>query len=95
MAFCSRANPGAERGLTFDDLSKAIAAIRDRFAIVAGPTVNLLHDPEIDGLSYVVVEITIQAKPQEALAAHRAFARKMVQLLGPRREFLKLHYQIA
>ena len=64
------------------------------FAIVAGPTVNLLHDPEIDGLSYVVVEITIQAKPQEALAAHRASPARWSSS-SARAEFLKLHYQIA
>ena len=72
----------------------AIETAKKHFSIVGSPAVNLLQDPEVDDTAYLVIEIQVNAGVKHNVLAHRKFASEVAELLGPKREYIKLHYDI-
>ena len=92
--YCLRKGPGPEPGMTLEDLSASINTIRECFSVIGSPIVNLVRDPEIDNVCYLVIEIQVRGGVKENVKAHRDFAGKAAKLLGVKRENLTLHYDI-
>jgi len=92
--YCLRKGSESELQITLDDLSASMDAIRECFSVIGSPFVNLVRDPEIDDVSFLVIEIQVRGSVKENVKAHREFARKAAKLLGVKRENLTLHYEI-
>ncbi len=92
--YCLRKGPGPESQITLEDLSASINIIRECFSVIGSPLVNLVRDPEVDNVCYLVIEIQVRGGVKENVKAHRDFAGKAAKLLGVKRENLTLHYEI-
>ena len=92
--YCLREGPGPESRITLEDLSASINTIRECFSVIGSPLVNLVRDPEIDNVCYLVIEIQVRGGVKDNVKAHRDFAGKAAKLLGVKRENLTLHYDI-
>jgi hypothetical protein len=77
------------------DLAIALDTARRTFALIGDPVVELLADPEIPDTSYLVIEIRVTGTVKDNVMAHRKFASEAARLLGPKRETVKLHYDIV
>jgi hypothetical protein len=88
LSFCHREGIASE-------LSLALDLARQCFAIVGNPVVNLVPDPEVDGASYLVIEIQVRGGVKETVSAHKQFALEASQRLGSKRELIRLHYVIT
>ena len=87
LSFCR------EHDLLFD-LSRAIDIAKRAFLILGSPAVDLVHDRETDGLSYLCIEIQVCGAVQDNVIAHRKFAQESARVLGARRETITLNYNI-
>ena len=87
LSFCRR------EGIT-SELSVALDLVRQSFAIVGNPAVNLVPDPELDGVAFLVIEIQVRGGVRETVSAHKQFAHEASQRLGARRERIRLHYEM-
>jgi hypothetical protein len=94
IRFCLRTSLGSQQTVTLHDLSTAIDTVRECFSVIGSPVINLVHDPEIEDLQYLVIEIQVRGGVKENVKAHREFAGKLAHLLGAKRETLRLHYDM-
>jgi hypothetical protein len=92
--YCLSKGPGPESRITLEDLSASMNTIRECFSVIGSPLVNLVRDPEIDNVCYLIIEIQVRGGVKENVKAHRDFAGKAAKLLGVKRENLTLHYDI-
>jgi hypothetical protein len=77
-----------------NELGIAIDSARKHFSTVGSPSVNLVHDPEDDHASYLVIEIQVRGTVRDNVMSHRRFANEMAKSLGTIRGLLRLHYDI-
>lgn len=76
------------------ELRLAIETARNCFPIIADPDVELVHDPETEDASYLVIEILVRGEVKDIVVAHRKFANDTARLLGPKRAMIALNYDI-
>jgi hypothetical protein len=76
------------------ELGMAIDSARKHFSIIGNPFINLVHDPEDDHTSYLVIEIQVRGTVRDNVISHRGFAHETAKLLGSKRELMKVHYDI-
>lgn len=76
-------------------LAIALDTARRTFTLIGDPVVELLADPEIPDRSYLVIEIRVRCTVKDNVTAHRKFASEAARLLAPKREIIKLHYDIV
>ena len=74
LSFCR------EKGV-LKDLSRAIDIARDCFSIVGEPAVDLVHDRETDGVSYLSIELRVLRDGQRKRDRHRKFAQEAARAL--------------
>jgi hypothetical protein len=87
LAFCRLHGIDSELGL-------AIETARNCFPIVGNPNVELVHDPETEDASYLVIEIPVRGEVTDIVRAHRNFASETAKSLGPKRAMITLNYDI-
>jgi hypothetical protein len=87
LSFCHREHIATELGLALD-------LVRQCFAIIGDPAVNLVQDPELDRTYYLVIEIQVRGGVKETVSAHKRFALEASQRLGSKREMILLHYEM-
>jgi hypothetical protein len=75
-------------------LRLAIETARNCFQIVGIPDVELVHDPETEDASYLVIEVELRGEVKDIVMAHRKFAHETAKLLGPERSIITLNYNI-
>lgn len=87
LSFCLREGIASE-------LSLALDLVRQCFAVIGNPAINLVQDPEVDRADYLVIEIQVRGGGKETVSAHKQFALEASQRLGAKREMIRLHYEI-
>jgi hypothetical protein len=87
LAFCQA------RGVV-SELYLAIETARNCFPVIGNPDVELVHDPETEDASYLVIAIKVQGEVKDIVMAHRKFANETARLLGPSRAIIALNYDI-
>src|SRR5260370_34095441 len=76
-------------------LGTAIDSARKYFSIVGSPSVRLVQDPEVEGTSYLMIEMQVRGTVRDNVLSHRSFANETARLLGSSREIIRLHYDIV
>jgi len=76
------------------ELRLAIETARNCFQIIGNPDVELVHDPETEAASYLVIEVQVRGEVKDIVMAHREFAKETARLLGPERSIITLNYDI-
>ena len=82
------------RGL-MAQLKAAIVLAHRHFSITGRPVVRLLHDPEVDGTAYLMIELQTVGTVKENVTSHKQFSIEAASLLGPSRELIRLSYDIS
>jgi hypothetical protein len=82
------------RGIV-SQLGAAIDSAGNHFSIVGSPFVRLVQDPEVEGFSYLVIEIQVAGTVRDNVMSHRNFANETAKLLGATREMIRLQYDIV
>jgi hypothetical protein len=76
-------------------LGAAIDSAGNHFSIVGNPFVRLVQDPEVEGTSYVMIEIKVSGTVRDNVTSHRNFAQETAKLLGSTRVMIRLQCDIV